>query len=288
MKLITSTTATTVIPHLDRIFSIFGLPESLKSDDGPLFNGHDFAQFARSLGFKHRRITPLWPKADGEAERFMRTGSKMVKTSVTERGEWKRNLSTMLRNYRATPHSTTEKTPAELMFGRPIKTKLPQLDALPSNDAVRERDRRQKGKMKKYADERPKATPLRLKLGDQVLAQRRQTNKEMSRYDPRPYVITNIRGTRVTARRNGYWITRNVSHFLRLPRTAIPAILPNNTPDVSNATDDSDTDIDHIDEPATTQLQTPALPAANRPVIALPQPIRRYPARVRHPPPHFV
>ena len=84
VELIRSAAATTVISHLDRIFGIFGIPESLKSDNGPPFNSRDFAQFAYSLGFKHRRITPLWPKANAEAERFMRTISKMIKTSVIE------------------------------------------------------------------------------------------------------------------------------------------------------------------------------------------------------------
>jgi hypothetical protein len=39
----------------------------------------DFDNFAKHLGFRHRKITPLWPQANVEAERFMEI---MMKASV--------------------------------------------------------------------------------------------------------------------------------------------------------------------------------------------------------------
>ena len=45
---------------LDRVFAAYGVPQVVKSDNGPPFNGHEFAQFADYLGFKDRRVTPLW------------------------------------------------------------------------------------------------------------------------------------------------------------------------------------------------------------------------------------
>ena len=47
----------TVIPKLDRIFAAYGVPKVVKSDNGPPFNGGEFAQFAKYLGFKHRKVT---------------------------------------------------------------------------------------------------------------------------------------------------------------------------------------------------------------------------------------
>lgn len=38
-----------------------------------------------------------------------------------------------LRHYRATPHSTTGKTPAELLFGRKLCTTLPTAKQPPEN-----------------------------------------------------------------------------------------------------------------------------------------------------------
>ena len=37
----------------------------VKSDNGPPFNGYEFAQFADYLGFKHSKVTPLWPEVNG-------------------------------------------------------------------------------------------------------------------------------------------------------------------------------------------------------------------------------
>ena len=123
VELIRSTAASSIIPHLDKIFGIFGIPETVRIDNGPPFNGHEFAEFAINLAFKHHRTTPLWPQANGEAERFMRTLGKTIKASVVHRGKWKQELATMLRNYRATPHVSTGATPTELLFGRKLPIK---------------------------------------------------------------------------------------------------------------------------------------------------------------------
>lgn len=35
------------------------------------FNSKEFAEFTKNKGFKHHRVTPLHPRANGEAEKFM-------------------------------------------------------------------------------------------------------------------------------------------------------------------------------------------------------------------------
>ena len=60
-----------MIPKLDAIFAKQGLPHVLNSDNGPPFYKSEFKNFADFLGFKHRRITPYWPKANGKAERLV-------------------------------------------------------------------------------------------------------------------------------------------------------------------------------------------------------------------------
>ena len=141
VEIVRSTAATTIIPKLDRIFATHGIPDIVKSDNGPPFSGHEFAAYADAKGFQHQKITPLWPAANGEAERFMRTLSKTVKTSSIEGKNWKQDIQQFLLQYRATPHSTTGKSPAELLFGRPIKTKLPNVPpTVPGDEKVRMKD----------------------------------------------------------------------------------------------------------------------------------------------------
>ena len=89
VEIIKSTSARAVIPKLDKIFSEYGIPKSLTSDNGPPFKSHKFRQFTDHLGFHHRRITPHWPEANGESERFMRTLEKAIRTAHAEGKLWK-------------------------------------------------------------------------------------------------------------------------------------------------------------------------------------------------------
>ena len=73
VEFIDSVTARTVIPHLDSLFAMCGIPGVFKTDNGAPFFGHDFAAFAEHKGFHHRKISPRWPRANAQAERFMRT-----------------------------------------------------------------------------------------------------------------------------------------------------------------------------------------------------------------------
>ena len=114
-----STSTKTVIPHLDMIFSRHGIPDVVKTDNGPPFNGNQFQTFSKDFGFHHRKITPLWPEANGEAERFMATLNKYVRAATAENSHWKNQLPQFLRHYRATPHSSTHVSPFEAPAHRP-------------------------------------------------------------------------------------------------------------------------------------------------------------------------
>ena len=78
---------------------------------------------------------------------------------------------------------------------------------------VKRKDDRAKAKMKVHADARFKAKTSRIDVGDLVLVRKRKQNKLSMRFDPSPFRVTSKRGTMITARRNGKYITRNTSHF---------------------------------------------------------------------------
>ena len=81
VEIVGSTSAKTVIPKLDLIFTHQGIPVVVKSDNGPPFNSDDFRNFAHHLGFTHRKVTPLWPQANGEVEHFMGPLMKMIRAA---------------------------------------------------------------------------------------------------------------------------------------------------------------------------------------------------------------
>ena len=96
----------------------------MRTDNDPPFNSELFTCWSKTVGFYHRKITPLWPRANGEVERFMRTIEKAIRTAMISTGSWKQQMYKILRHYRGggKPHSTTGFLPAELVYKRKIKT----------------------------------------------------------------------------------------------------------------------------------------------------------------------
>ena len=174
IDIVSSTSAKSVIPKLDRIFATFGSPQVVRTDNGPPFNSSDFASFALYIGFHHRKITPLWPQANGEVERMMRNLKKVYRTATTENQPWKQAVYTYLRNYRATPHSTTGVAPATLLFQYGYRTRLPEISHKTSSHDkdVRPKDKKEKDRMKRNAEQSRSLRKTKFKIGDIVLVKR--------------------------------------------------------------------------------------------------------------------
>ena len=85
VELVNKTSATAVSPRLDKMF---GIPEECKSDNGPPFQSREIAEYAKTQGFRHRKITPSHPEANGEAERFVNTLQKFITTTTVEGSSW--------------------------------------------------------------------------------------------------------------------------------------------------------------------------------------------------------
>ena len=89
VEIVKSTSAKSVIPKLNAIFARQGIPDELKTDNGPPFNGVEFNNFAKYLGLRHRKVQPLWPRANGKAEGFIPNFERCVLTAVVEGKNWK-------------------------------------------------------------------------------------------------------------------------------------------------------------------------------------------------------
>ena len=76
-----TTTSQKTITELQRLFSMYGIPTQLVSDNGPQFTSEEFASFMKRNGIKHIRCAPYHPSSNGTAERFVQTFKKAVKAS---------------------------------------------------------------------------------------------------------------------------------------------------------------------------------------------------------------
>ena len=115
------TTAAETIRHLCRSFANFGLPISVVSDNGPCFTSGEFKDFMVNCGVKHIRTAVYKPSTNGLAERMVQTFKQALKAS---KEPIQLTIDRFLFNYRLTPHSTTGLSPAELMFGRKLRSRL--------------------------------------------------------------------------------------------------------------------------------------------------------------------
>ena len=129
-----------------------GIPRIVKSDYGAPFNSQNFKEFVTKYGFQHHRVTPFHPQANGTAEAFMKPLVKALKTASTDGFQLRQGLCNFLLNYRSTPHPSTGRSPAEIMFGRKLKTKIPTYRKSENDGEIRKGDTLAKRNQKRNAD----------------------------------------------------------------------------------------------------------------------------------------
>uniref|UniRef100_A0A1A8B7T6 Integrase catalytic domain-containing protein n=1 Tax=Nothobranchius furzeri TaxID=105023 RepID=A0A1A8B7T6_NOTFU len=114
------TTAHTLV---DEMFTRFGVPEELHSDQGRNFESQVLGEVCRRLGVKKTRTTPLHPQSDGLVERFNRTlATQLAILTSQHQRDWDQHLPLVLWAYRTAVQESSQCTPAALMFGREIRT----------------------------------------------------------------------------------------------------------------------------------------------------------------------
>ena len=216
-----SVTSAKVIDSLEKMFTTHGSPVTLTSDNGPQFVSSEFAEFMKREGVFHRRVTPLYPAANGEVERQNRSLLKRLKIAQAENKDWKHEIRLYLRAYRCTPHSVTGVPPAELMFRRRIRTKLPEFrENFETEDGeVRDKDFESKTKSCVYTDERRAAKDSNIQPGDEVLVKQPKENKLTSTFENQPYHVVNKEGNSVIVESpEGVRYRRNSTHVKRYIR----------------------------------------------------------------------
>ena len=109
-----STTSAPLITSLKLIFARHGIPEIVPSDNGP---PQEFSTFAKLYGFRHTTSSPRYPQSNGQAERTVKTVKQMLKQT--------QDPYLALLNYRATPLPWCKCSPAELLMGRRLRTRVP-------------------------------------------------------------------------------------------------------------------------------------------------------------------
>jgi hypothetical protein len=176
------------------------------------------------MGFKHRKITPEHPQANGMGERFMASIGKVVKGAVEKGEDWRAALNAFLRNYRATPHRTTGVSPNQLLFNVCRTSRLPNVfdEAKPArqNELLHQlaklKDAANKDKAKVYTDNKRKAVTHNFRIGEKVLMRQKRVRKSMQHFSGRVLTIVAIKGSMITIENgDGSRTTRDACRFKR-------------------------------------------------------------------------
>ena len=117
-----STTSFSTVNKLREMFAKHGLPEVIVSDNAANFVGEEFETFMRRNGIVHVTSAPFHPSLNGLGERAVQTLTFVI--VKTEGDTLDVKLQRFLFDYRRTPHSTTGKSPMEVLNKRKMRSRL--------------------------------------------------------------------------------------------------------------------------------------------------------------------
>ena len=194
---LSDTLSKTIITHTKSIFARHGIPQRVRTNNGPQFISQEHKLFSDKWGFDHITISPLHPQANGLAERSVQIIKQMLKKSLATGQDIYLNLLE-LRNTMIGELGS----PAQLLMSRRLQTSLPvkstQLEPKVINPehvkSVLEKNSQQQ---KKYYDKGSKSLAP-LQIGDTVYVQFGKHWTPATVTDiadtPRSYIITTTEG----------------------------------------------------------------------------------------------
>ena len=263
-----------VILAMKDMFARHGIPERLIADNMP-FNSASFKDFASKWEIEVVTSSPHYPKSNGPVERNVQT----VKQLLRKADESKQDAFLALLEFRNSPISGMDESPAELLMSRKLRTRLPTSKSLlepqtRSTSQIRHNLLTRQQRQQAFYDRgtRPlsklhEGEPVRMKRGRDwtpaVVVQQHQT--------PRSYIAATPDGTQM--RRNRFHLQPTKEEEFSAPSPAWEALASNE----SNPCMQPSTDVG-IEMPE--MESQPDLPQTN-------QPVRRS-VRIRRPPQRLI
>eukprot|EP00745_Piridium_sociabile_P016043 TRINITY_DN23877_c0_g1_i13.p1 TRINITY_DN23877_c0_g1~~TRINITY_DN23877_c0_g1_i13.p1 ORF type:complete len:354 (+),score=48.69 TRINITY_DN23877_c0_g1_i13:239-1300(+) len=125
---------------LRSFFSTFGVPEELSSDGGPEFVASATREFLDRWGVRHRKSSAYHPQSNGRAEVAVKSAKRLLRSNISPTGVLDNDkLLRALLQLRNTPDPDCNISPAQIIFGRPIRDAFSFTNRLEkfSNPAIR-------------------------------------------------------------------------------------------------------------------------------------------------------
>ncbi|KAK9686976.1 hypothetical protein QE152_g36796 [Popillia japonica] len=198
---------------LTKIFTCFGIPQTILTDQGPDFMSQLIKDLTTIFKTKHLSTTPYHPQTNGALERSHLTLKDYLKHYLSpNQKDWDTYIEFAMFSYNTSIHKSTNYTPYELVFGHKaylpssivqepkllytyddyVKSLQNKLNI--SFKIARENITYSKHKSKEYYDK--KSNPIKFKINDLVVIYNKQTKpnlcKKLSPTLKGPYKIIKV------------------------------------------------------------------------------------------------
>ena len=118
--------ANKLVECLREFFGMHGIPEELSTDGGSTYMAYETKKFLSDYGVKHRVSSVAYPHSNQRAELAVKSMKRLIRENTSQDGSL--NNDKFLRaviSYRNTPDRDTERSPAQVIFGRNLRDFLP-------------------------------------------------------------------------------------------------------------------------------------------------------------------
>ena len=173
--LLKSASSREIIEALRSLFSLFGIPESIISDNGSVFTSAEFESFLDNLMIKHFRSAVYFPQSNGLIERFHGTFKhRLERVREDSSIPLKTAMQKVLFDIRNSPTAVHGETPFSRLFKRQVRSEFSPLSLADTAITASARNYRE---LYSKVNRRRKASILNFEEGEKVLLRQGRSSK---------------------------------------------------------------------------------------------------------------
>ena len=174
---LTKDTSAQLIKALRQYFMTVGICEELCTDGAKVFTSDEMKQFCKLWGVKQRISSAYHPQSNKRAEVAVKSAKRLVRDNLTPAGDLNTDrFARALLMHRNTPDPEAKVSPAEIVYGHPLRDPIPRTSYTPRKDWQSLAAKREEAFLKRHYAKADKVAPNKkelppLKPGDYVYVQ---------------------------------------------------------------------------------------------------------------------